>query len=226
MKTCFHPRRLTVHDDHSSWSGILSPAGHRRKPCPSSKLSGAEREQSPEMIHPWMKCFLSGLTRLLPGWGKGRMSCPLSLSATHPHFTDEETKGSERGSHLPEVTQLGRDKAGLYEDWCMHERGGRGATSQRNPCPRTPRNTPRMSETVRRLFSPKGKHQCSHNHRETNRRQTISAKIVKSKEFGYLWLYDFWITLWIFPPPFPGITICPKGWALLKQLALSVIVKS
>lgn len=54
------------------------------------------------------------------------MSCPLSLSATHPRFTDEETKGSERGSHLPEVTQLGRDKAGLYTKTgaCMREEEG------------------------------------------------------------------------------------------------------
>ena len=126
MKTCFHPRRLTLRDDHPSWSGILGPAGHRRKPCPSSKLSGAGREQSPEMICPWMKCSLSGLTRLLPGWGKGRVSCPLSLSATHPHFTDEETKGSERGGHLPEVTWLGRDKAGLHTKagMCMREEEG------------------------------------------------------------------------------------------------------
>lgn len=123
MKTCFHPRRLTLRDDHPFWSGILSPAGLREKPCPSATLSGAEREQSPEMIRPCMKCSLSGLTRLLSGCGKGRVSCPLRLSATHPHFTDEETKGSERGSHLPEVTQLGRDKAGLYTKTgaCMRE---------------------------------------------------------------------------------------------------------
>lgn len=108
------------------------------------------------------------------------MSCPLSLSATHPHFTDEETKGSERGSHLPEVTAGQGQSRAVHEDWCMHERGGREPPNKES-LPQDPSEYTWNERNSKKAVSPRGKHQCSHNHRETNRRQTISAKIVKSK---------------------------------------------
>lgn len=49
---------------------------------------------------------------------------PPGHSTIHLYFTGEETKGSERGSHLSEVTQLGRGtKQGyaLYKSWHTQE---------------------------------------------------------------------------------------------------------
>lgn len=65
-------------------------------------------------------------------------TCPLSLSASHPHVMDEDTKGSERGSDLPKITQLDRDKAGL-------------CTKPPHPLEYT-----WVEEAVRSLFSPEG----------------------------------------------------------------------
>lgn len=92
---------------------------------------------------------------------------------------------------MSEVTQLGRDKAGLCTNagTCMSEQD-REQSHQGTPA-LGPSEDTWVGDGVGSLFSPKGKNGCSCNHREMDRRQPRHLPtIVKSKERACLWLCD------------------------------------
>lgn len=73
---------------------------------------------------------------------------------------DEETKGSERDSHLPDVTQLGRGKAGLCTKagTRMSERDGERSHTE-EPLRRAPLHTPGAEAVGNPFYTGSGKAQ-------------------------------------------------------------------
>lgn len=138
-------------------------------------------------------------TNQTPPWlrGESAKTFPTIMSpkplSSHPYLTDEETKDSERSSHLPGHIARAGTKQGCVQKltYASVRKMGSGPIKKGTPAP-GPLKIHEVGEAARSLFSSKGKNRCSCNNWDINRRQPhYLPSTVKSKEHVYLWPCDF-----------------------------------